>query len=246
MNLFTQIGRYCLLMKKVFGRPEKSKIYFERILEEMNEIGIKSVGLVALMSVFVGAVIALQTASNIDNPLIPLYLVGYATRESVILEFAPTMLSLILAGKVGSKIASELGTMRVTEQIDAIDIMGVNSAGYLIFPKVIAALLTFPLLILISMALGLFGGYLIASSSDLLSTYEYIYGIRFDFKTFKVMYALVKTVFFAFIITSVTAFYGYYSKGGALEVGQASTASVVSSSVIILIVNYIITQLMLI
>ena len=246
MNVISQIGSYGMLIKKVFGKREKAAVYWRRTLEEMDEIGVKSIGLVALMSVFVGAVITLQTASNISNPLIPLYLVGYATRESIILEFSPTMLSLILAGKVGSKIASELGTMRVTEQIDAIDIMGVNSAGYLILPKIVAAVITFPLLITISMALGLIGGWLVAVGSGLVSTYSYDYGIHYDFRVFNVIYALVKTLFFAFIITSVSAFYGYNAKGGSLEVGKSSTAAVVSSSVVILIVNYLLTQIMLI
>jgi len=246
MNIFQKIGAYGLLMVKVFGNREKASVYWQRTLEEMEEIGVKSIGLVALMSLFMGAVITLQTASNIESPLIPIYLVGFATRESIILEFAPTMLSLILAGKVGSKIASELGTMRVTEQIDAIDIMGVNSAGYLILPKIVAAVITFPLLITVSMALGLFGGWIVATGTGLISTYDYVYGIHYDFRVYNVFYAIVKTLFFAFIITSVSAFYGYYAKGGSLEVGQSSTAAVVSSSVVILIVNYVLTQLMLI
>lgn len=212
----------------------------------MEEIGVKSIGLVALMSLFVGAVITLQTASNIDNPLIPIYLVGFATRESIILEFSPTMLSLILAGKVGSKIASELGNMRISEQIDAIEIMGVNSAGYLIFPKIVAAVITFPLLIIMSMTLGMVGGWIVSVGSSLVSSYDYVYGIHYDFKVFNVVYALVKTLFFAFIITSVSAYYGYFVKGGSLEVGQSSTSAVVSSSVVILIVNYLLTQMMLI
>ncbi|MFT5024326.1 MAG: phospholipid/cholesterol/gamma-HCH transport system permease protein [Glaciecola sp.] len=246
MKLFIHIGRYGLLLKKVFGKREKASIYWQRIIEEMEEIGVKSIGLVALMSLFVGAVITLQTASNIDNPLIPIYLVGFATRESIILEFSPTMLSLILAGKVGSKIASELGNMRISEQIDAIEIMGVNSAGYLIFPKIVAAVITFPLLIIMSMTLGMVGGWIVSVGSSLVSSYDYVYGIHYDFKVFNVVYALVKTLFFAFIITSVSAYYGYFVKGGSLEVGQSSTSAVVSSSVVILIVNYLLTQMMLI
>ncbi|MFT4987221.1 MAG: phospholipid/cholesterol/gamma-HCH transport system permease protein [Flavobacteriales bacterium] len=164
----------------------------------------------------------------------------------MILEFSPTMLSLILAGKVGSKIASELGNMRISEQIDAIEIMGVNSAGYLIFPKIVAAVITFPLLIIMSMTLGMVGGWIVSVGSSLVSSYDYVYGIHYDFKVFNVVYALVKTLFFAFIITSVSAYYGYFVKGGSLEVGQSSTSAVVSSSVVILIVNYLLTQMMLI
>jgi phospholipid/cholesterol/gamma-HCH transport system permease protein len=212
----------------------------------MDNLGVSSLGLVLLLSLFMGAVICLQTATNIDSPLIPLSLVGFATRESVILELSPTMLSLILAGKVGSSIASEIGSMRVTEQIDALEIMGVNSASYLILPKVIAALVFFPFLIIISMIVGIFGGYIVAVGTDLLSSQDYLAGIHMEFKMFHVFYALIKTLFFAFIITSVSSFYGYTVKGGSLQVGKASTQGVVASSVLILIFNYLLTQIMLI
>lgn len=215
-------------------------------MQEIDSIGLSSIGIVALMSVFMGAVIALQTASNMDSPLLPAYTVGFTARQSIILEFSPTIIALILAGKVGSNIASEIGTMRVTEQIDALDIMGVNSAAYLILPKVLAGLFIFPFLIMISMFLGIFGGWFICISTDVVSSNDYIYGIQYDFKPFDVLYALIKTVIFAFIITSVSSYHGYYAKGSALEVGRSSTKAVVYSSILILIFNYIVTQLLLI
>ncbi len=235
-----------MLMYRAFTRPEKWSIIKMRIIDEMDKLGVRSLGLVALMSVFVGAVITLQTASNIDSPLIPLYTVGFATRESVILEFSPTMLSLILAGIVGSSIASELGNMRISEQIDALDIMGINSAGYLIMPKVVAAFIFFPFLIMISMVLGMIGGYIVSMGTGLVSSHEYIYGLQYDFKFYHVIYALVKTLFFAIIITSVSAYHGYTTRGGSREVGIASTKGIIYSDVVILVVNYILTQLMLI
>lgn len=203
-------------------------------------------GIVALMSLFMGVVIALQTASNIDSPLLPAYTVGFTTRQSIILEFSPTIIALILAGKVGSNIASEIGTMRVTEQIDALDIMGVNSASYLILPKILAGVFIFPFLILISMFLGIFGGMLISYLTGVVTVNDYIYGIQYDFRPFDITYAMIKTLVFAYLITSISAYFGYYAKGSALEVGKSSTDAVVYSSVMILILNYIITQLILI
>ena len=233
-------------MQRVFSKPERWKIYRARIIIEMDKLGVSSIGLVVLLSIFMGAVICLQTATNLDNPLVPMSLVGYATRESVILELAPTMLSLILAGKVGSSIASELGTMRVTEQIDALDIMGVNSASYLILPKLISALIFFPFLIIISMCLGIFGGYIVSAGTGILELQDYMDGIQMEFKIFHVVYALIKTLFFAAIITTVSAYYGYTVKGGSLAVGKNSTKGVVGSSILILIFNYLLTQIMLI
>lgn len=233
-------------MRKVFGRTEKASVILRRSFDEIDKIGLNSVGIVALMSFFMGAVITLQTASNIDSPWVPLYTVGFTARQSIILEFSPTIISLILAGKVGSNIASELGTMRITEQIDALDIMGVNSSSYLILPKIIAAVFFFPFLIMMSMFLGLFGGWFAGVFSGAMTSYGYFYGIQFDFDPFSVTYALIKTLFFAYIITSVAAYHGYYAKGSALEVGSSSTKAVVYSSILILIVNYLITQILLI
>lgn len=193
-----------------------------------------------------GAVITLQTASNIDSALIPEYTVGFTARQSMILEFSPTIIALILAGKVGSNIASEIGTMRVTEQIDALEIMGVNSASYLIVPKIVASIFINPFLVIWSMFIGLLGGFLVSELSGVVTTEAYITGIQYDFKIFSITYALIKTICFAFVITSIPSYYGYYVKGGAIEVGAASTKGVVSSSIAILILNYIITYLLLI
>jgi phospholipid/cholesterol/gamma-HCH transport system permease protein len=214
-------------------------------MNEVQFIGINSIPIVALMSTFMGAVISLQTASNMDSPLLPAYTVGYITQSSIILEFSPTIISLILAGKVGSNIASEIGTMRITEQIDALEIMGVNSINHLILPKILASVIYFPILIVFSMFLGMFGGFLALVISDLQTTETYILGLRSWFDPYNIFYALTKTVAFGFIIVSVSSFYGYYVKGGSLEVGKASTKAVVISSVVILIANFIITKLML-
>jgi phospholipid/cholesterol/gamma-HCH transport system permease protein len=197
------------------------------------------------MSTFIGGVIALQTASNMSNPLLPKYTVGYITQSSTILEFSPTIISLILAGKVGSNVASEIGTMRVTEQIDALEIMGVNSLNHLVLPKIMAAILFFPILIIFSMALSMFGGWMSLMISDLTTTETYVLGLRAFFNPFHITYALTKTVVFGFLIVSISSFYGYYVKGGSINVGRASTQAVVSSSIAILIANFILTQLLL-
>ena len=233
------------MMWVVFSRPEKAGIFRRRVFTEIETIGINSIPIVALMSTFMGAVIALQTASNIDSPLLPAYTVGYITQSSTILEFSPTIISLILAGKVGSNVASEIGTMRVTEQIDALEIMGVNSLGYLVLPKVIAAVFFFPVLVIFSMFLSMIGGWLALLLSGLLSTETYILGIRSFFDVYNIYYALTKTVVFGFLIVSIASFYGYYTKGGSLDVGRSSTQAVVNSSIAILIANFILTQLML-
>ena len=233
------------MLSVVFRRPKKWGVFFTSCFNELMIIGMSSLPIVILMSAFMGGVIALQTASNISSPLLPEYTIGYITQSSTILEFSPTIISLILAGKVGSNIASEIGTMRVTEQIDALEIMGVNSLSYLVFPKIIAAVLFFPILIIFSMALSLFGGWISLILSDLCSTETYLLGIRTDFKVFNIIYALTKTVVFGFLIASVASFYGYYVKGGAINVGKASTQAVVLSSICILIANFILTQLIL-
>lgn len=245
MNYIANIGKYFGMLRYVFSRPERRKVYYERTLNEIETIGINSIGIVAILSMFMGAVIALQTASNMDSPFLPKYTIGYITRSSTILEFSPTILSLILAGKVGSNIASEIGTMRVTEQIDALEIMGVNSKSFLILPKIMAAVFFFPMLIIFSMCLSLIGGYYAVTASGLSSHDEYIYGIRAFFQMSDIYYALTKTVFFAFIIVSVSSFFGYFTKGGALDVGKSSTQAVVWSSICILLMNFVLTQLLL-
>jgi phospholipid/cholesterol/gamma-HCH transport system permease protein len=245
LKFLSQFGRYVLLLKKVFSRPEKSVIYYKQTMHELVYLGLNSVGIITIISFFMGAVITLQTAYNTENPIYPKYLIGLGCRDSIILEFSSTVAALILAGKVGSNIASEIGTMRVTEQIDALEIMGVNSASYLILPKIIATLVFNPFLTLISICVGVLGGYVVGTASGVITTQDYIYGIQYAFIPYYVTYSLIKTLFFAFIITSVSAFQGYYVEGGSLEVGRASTKAVVFSSVLILLFNVILTQLLL-
>lgn len=232
-------------MGRVFSKPEKNKIYYKQVLREIESLGINSIGIVIIISIFMGAVITLQTRYNLENPLIPLYLIGLTARDSMLLEFSSTIVGLILAGKVGSNIASEIGHMRITEQIDALEIMGVNSASYLILPKIIAAVVFNPILTLISMFVGVFGGWAAAVITGALASTDYISGIQYWFVPFYITYSLIKTVVFAIIITTVPAFFGYYVKGGALEVGHSSTKGVVTSSVLILLFNVILTQLLL-
>ncbi|NQV51774.1 MAG: ABC transporter permease [Flavobacteriales bacterium] len=240
------LGRYFILMWRAFSRPEKLSIYRRRLLDEMVSLGLDSLGIIMVISVFMGAVITIQTGANIDSAFIPTYTIGFATRQSTILEFSPTIMALILAGKIGSNIASEIGLMRVTEQIDALEIMGVNSSAYLILPKITAAVLISPFLVIISMFVSIGGGYLIAMFTDVVSVANYEFGLQLDFRMYHVVYALSKSAVFAFIFTSVPSYQGYYASGGALEVGKASTRGVVQSSIIILAVNYLITQIFLI
>ncbi len=245
MRLFFHIGQYVLWMGRVFRKPEKWRIYRQRIFEEVQNVGYASLGLVSIVSIFMGAVLAIQLAYNIDSPLIPMYTVGFGVRDSLILEFSPTIISIILCGKVGSSIAGEIGTMRVTDQIDALDIMGVNSTGYLVGPKMIAAIISNPFIVIISMLLGIFGGYAAGILTGEVSGNTYIYGIQFAFEPYYITYALIKTVVFAVVITTVPAYFGYHAAGGALEVGRASTVSVVYSIVIILTLNLLLTQMLL-
>lgn len=245
MNIIYHIGNYFILLSKVFAKPEKGNIYYRQIIREIISLGVNSVAIVVIISTFMGAVITLQTAYNTENPLFPSYLIGLGCRDSIILEFSSTMVALILAGKVGSNIASELGTMRVTEQIDALEIMGVNSASYLILPKIIATVLFNPLLTLISIIVGVFGGWVAGTLTGVVTSEDFIYGIQYAFIPYYITYSLIKTIFFAFIITSVSAYHGYYVEGGALEVGKSSTRAVVYSSVVILLFNVILTQLLL-
>jgi len=245
MKFLFHFGRYLGLLRLAFQRPQKQSIYFRQILVEMDKLGLASVGIVAIISVFMGAVLAIQMAFNIDTPLIPSYTIGFVTRQSVELEFAPTIISLILAGKVGSRIASELGTMRVTEQIDALEIMGINPATYLILPKIVASMIINPFLIAMSMILAVGGGWLAGIFTGLFPSAEYIYGIQSFFHMYDLFYAMIKTIVFAFLIASISAYSGYYTKGGALEVGEASTNGVVYSSIAIIFMNLILTQLLL-
>ena len=246
MSILKETGEYLMLMKKVFSRPEKLSIYRKRTLFEMEAIGLNSIGIVAIISIFMGAVVVIQMANNLESPFIPKMMIGYATRESLVLEFSSTIVALILAGKVGSNIASEIGTMRITEQIDALEIMGVNSASYLILPKIVASVFFFPFLTILSILIGVIGGYLISVLTGIMIPDDYVQGLLYDFRIYSIIYTLIKMAFFAFIITSISAFFGYYAKGNSLEVGVASTKAVVASSIVIMIFNLILTQILLI
>lgn len=238
-------GRYCLFIRRVFSLPDRWRIFGNRTVQEIGKLGIDSIPLVIIISLFIGAVIAIQMQLNIASPLIPSYSVGLATRDIVLLEFSNSILCLILAGKVGSNIASEIGTMRVTEQIDALEIMGVNSANFLVMPKILGFVLFMPALVIICMATSLIGGWLVAIFTDLITVSRYLYGLQAMFQEWYVWYGLIKSVVFAFIIASVASFYGYYVKGGALDVGKASTNGVVASSILILLFDVILSKLLL-
>lgn len=238
-------GRYILFLGQVFRIPEKWREFFKSLVKEIYKLGVDSIPLVIVISLFIGAVITIQMTINIVSPLIPSYSTGLATREILILEFSSTMMSLILAGKVGSNISSEIGTMRVTEQIDALEIMGLNSANFIVLPKIIGFVLFVPVLYILSMFMGLLGGWVIAEFTSMLTVENYIYGIQSFFNEWYIWYSMIKTVVFGFIITSIAAYYGYYVKGGSLEVGKASTNAVVSSSIMILLADVILTKLML-
>ena len=238
-------GRYCLFIRRVFSIPDRWRVFGRRTIQEISKLGIDSIPLVIIISLFIGAVIAIQMQLNISSPLIPSYSVGLATRDIVLLEFSNSILCLILAGKVGSNIASEIGTMRVTEQIDALEIMGVNSANYLVLPKIVGFVLFMPALVIICMAPSLIGGFLVAVFTDIITVSRYVYGLQAMFQEWYVWYGLIKSVVFAYLIASVASFYGYYVKGGALDVGKASTNGVVASSILILLFDVILTKLLL-
>jgi len=245
IKFLSLFGQYLILLKKVFSKPEKAPIYYRQTMREMVYLGLNSVGILAVISFFMGSAITLQTAYNTENPIYPSYLIGLGCRDSIILEFSSTISALILAGKVGSNIASEIGTMRITEQIDALEMMGVNSASYIILPKIIATLIFNPFLTLIRITVGIFGGGIAGTLSGVITMEDFIYGIQYAFVPYYITYSIIKTLFFAFIITSVSSFQGYYVNGGSLEVGRASTKAVVYSSVLILLFNVILTQLLL-
>lgn len=250
MNVVTksleQLGRYTLFLGRAFALPDKWSIFGKRTVMEIMKLGVDSIPLVIVISLFIGAVCTIQMQLNVTSPLMPAYSVGLATRDIVLLEFSNSILCLILAGKVGSSIVSEIGTMRVTEQIDALEIMGVNSASYLILPKIVAAVVFFPFLTILSIAIGIIGGWAIAYLTGIMIPADYVDGLLMDFKPYSIVYSLIKTAVFAYIITSISAFYGYYAKGNSLEVGAASTRAVVASSVVIMIFNLILTQVLLI
>ena len=244
-KVFAAIGSYCLFLKMAFRRPEKWKIFWRQFINESDKLILSSVLLVGVISVFIGGVLVIQTASNLENPIIDKMYVGYMVRESLILEFCSTMVALILAGKMGSNIASEIGSMRITEQIDAMDMMGVNSIGFLALPKIVAATLLSPFLMLLSLALGLVGGWFVVDFTQIIPTASYITGIKAFYNGFYIFYSCFKMSLFCFMISSIAAFNGYYAKGGSLGVGRSSTKAIVTTSILILMADLIVTQLML-
>jgi len=244
MNYIASIGSYAIMIREVFKKPTKWSIMKSLILKEIDELIFGSLGILIFISFFIGGVVAIQTALNITSEFIPKYLVGFATRQSIILEFAPTFCSIIMAGKVGSYITSSIGTMRVTEQIDALEVMGVNALNYLVFPKIIA-LFMYPFLIAIAMYVGIFGGWIAGVFGGFSTSADFVEGVQLDFIPFHVTYSFIKTLVFAFVLATIPSYHGYFMKGGALEVGKAATTSFVWTSVVIIILNYILTQLLL-
>ena len=245
MKFLAAFGNYILLMKGMFTKPENFKMYWKEFVHQCVEIGIGALGIVVIISIFMGAVSAVQTAAQLTNPLVPRTAISQVVRDTVITEFSPTLVCIVLAGVIGSKIAGELGNMRVSEQIDALEIMGINTKSYLVMPKILAALVTIPLLVVIAMVLGILGGRIASTMGGIISGDIFDKGLLMGFIPFYVTFALTKAYTFAFIISSVPAFYGYHVKGGALEIGRASTTAVVSSCVLILFADYILAAILL-
>ncbi len=239
------LGRYLLFLASVFRNPEKFKTYPPLVVEEMDRIGIDSIFIVSIVSFSIGAVTAIQTAANLVSPFVPTWTISLIVRDMTILELCTTFTCVILAGKVGSNIAGNLGTMRITEQIDALEVMGINSASYLVLPKIVAGLIMFPMLVILSAFLSLLGGYMAATLTGAMTDYQYVYGIRYGFIPYNITFALIKAVVFGFLITSISAYRGYITQGGSLEVGQNSTKAVVNSCIAILISDYLLAQLLL-
>ncbi|MDD2560238.1 MAG: ABC transporter permease [Bacteroidales bacterium] len=245
MNPLYHVGRYSQLMYRCFSKPQRIGVFLKQMIKEIDRLGVSSLFITLIVSLFMGAVMTVQTQNNIENPILPDYTVGLVTRDTLLLEFCSMVLCLFLSGNIGSNIASQIGTMRISEQIDAMDIMGVNSANYIILPKIAAVVFYVPILVVFSMFTGMFGGYLISVFTDIITTSKFIYGIQYWFIEWYVYYSLIKAAVFAFIIASVSAYWGYYVRGGTLEVGKASTRAVVSCSVLILLADMILTQLLL-
>ncbi len=229
----------------MFSKPENGKMYWKEFMHQCSEIGIGSLGIVVIISTFIGAVSAVQTAYQMTTPLIPPETISMIVRDTVILEFAPTLVCIVLAGVVGSKIAGELGNMRVSEQIDALEIMGINTKTYLVLPKIAAAVIVIPMLVVIAMILGIWGGRLAATLSGIISAETFDKGLLMSFIPYNVFFAIIKGYAFAFIISSIPCFYGYYVQGGALEIGRASTKAVVVSCITLLFADYILSALLL-
>ena len=245
MTFFTHLGRFLLMIKGMFTRPENFRMYWKELMHQCVELGIGSLGIITIISVFIGAVSTVQTAYQLVSPLIPKSTIAQIVRDTIILEFAPTLSCIVLAGVIGSKIASELGNMRVSEQIDALEIMGINTKAYLIMPKILASLITIPMLVVIAMVLGIWGGRFAGSAANILSTVTFDRGLLMGFLPYNVVFALTKSYTFAFIISGIPAYYGYNVNGGALEIGRASTSAVVTSCIMILLADYVLAALML-
>lgn len=245
MVLLRRIGTYFLFLGKVFSRFERTGVYVQQTFTECVQIGISSIFIVSIVATFIGAVTCVQTAYNLVSPLIPDYVISLIVRDMTLLELAPTITSIVLAGKVGSNIAGELGTMRISEQIDALEVMGLNSASYLVLPKILAGFIVFPMLVVLAGFLSIMGGYVAGTLTGVITSEEYIYGIRSDFNAFNVPFALIKALVFSFLITSISAYRGYNTSGGALEVGQSSTIAVTNSCIAVLIADYLLAQLLL-
>ena len=239
------IGEYWLLMLRVFQKPEKWRIFFKQFVVEGQKLILDSIPLISVISIFIGAVAVIQTVNNLESPFIPKMYVGYMAREILVLEFCSTMVALILAGKIGSNIASEIGSMRITEQIDAMEIMGVNSANYLILPKIASSVILSPFVMLSSFVIGLLGGALIILATGAVTMAQYVDGLQFAFKIHYIYYSISKMAVFTFIITSLASYFGYYAKGGSFGVGRSSTMAIVASSVLILIFDLVLTKLLL-
>lgn len=245
MGFLTHIGRFVLMLRGMFTRPENGKMYWKEFMHQSSEIGIGSLPIVIIISLFLGAVTTVQTAYQLVSPLIPISTIGVIVRDSIVLELAPTVVSIVLAGVIGSKIASELGNMRISEQIDALEIMGINTKAYLVMPKIMASLFVIPFLIIISAVLGIWGGRMAGDAAGIISTDIFDIGLRSDFKAYNVFFALSKAYTFAFLISGVSAYFGYYVEGGALEIGRSSTRSVVVSCILILLADYLLASLLL-
>ncbi len=245
MGFFFHIGRYFWMLKRVFARPERHKMYLKKLLYEIETLGVNSVWIVIIISVFIGGIMTIQFAYSMSNPIYPTELIGFGTRDTLILEFSSTMLALIMAGKIGSNITSEIGTMRVTEQIDSLEIMGVNSASYLILPKIFAVVFIFPFLFIMSVFFGILGGLFTGPIAGVVTVPEFIDGLKYAFEPYYITFSIIKSLVFGFLVASVPAYFGYFVQGGALEVGKASTKAVVNTNILVLFFDLILTRLLL-
>ena len=245
VSMIKEIGKYFMFLGNLFTNRETFKTYYKLILEECISIGLGSLFLVALVSTFMGAVTTVQTAYNMVSDFIPDYVISQVVREMIVLELAPTIIAVIYAGKVGSSMAGGLGTMRITEQIDALEVMGINSISYLVLPKIVASIMMYPLLVIIAGVCGMLGGYLAGTLTGIITPTDYVYGLRSSYNEFTVIFALIKSVVFAFLVSSISSYKGYYTQGGALEVGVSTTQAVTTSVIAVLIADYLLAQLLL-